>query len=198
MAPLTAARKYTRPPEKSKYRTWKKRFAYLACLISIYSRPWHIRSQISHARHRTCTRIELASLNTVGIKTSSATNTCLRRLVRELLKLQLPFPVIISVEEDSVDQQLLWHRYSIPKNIAADFTFVPIGRDGGLSKGRNALVSHIRTPFLTLLDDDFTFTTDVSTSVLLREVCFLLRLLQKREFDLIGGCTLRPCLAYKL
>jgi len=139
---------------------------------------------------------ELRALNTIGIKTMRSDDKCARRLVEQILRLRLPFPILVAVEEDTTDQQHLSRIYT--SGMRGDVAFLPIGRDGGLSKGRNAIISHVKTPFVTLLDDDFVFNEKESPRVLLNHICFVLTVLQTRQYDLIGGCTLQPCLRYRL
>lgn len=59
-----------------------------------------------------------------------------------------------------------------------DVTYIKIPFDSGLSEGRNVAVSHVRTRYTLVVDDDFLFTEDIPLT-------YLKNMLE--NFDIVGG-----------
>lgn len=92
---------------------------------------------------------------------------CLEILINSIKKYYPNLPIIVA--DDS----------RIPtKRNDVDYHIIPF--DSGISKGRNYLVQHVKTPYVLLLDDDYCFIEETNLEK-------LLYVLENSDIDIVGG-----------
>lgn len=85
---------------------------------------------------------------------------CLQNCLQNIRFLNTSIPIIIA--DDSLDFIKLKN-----KNLIKSFTnciYIPLSYNSGLSKGRNIMVSQVKTPYIFLLDDD-NYITELENTI---------------------------------